>query len=495
MTTTTVERDLRNRLEKFTNLPSMPQVVLKIRQISENPKSSVADLANCILTDHQLTGRILRMANSAYYGDWAGKVNTITHAIVLMGFRAVRNIAISMSIYGMVSSLPKRGTFDVTAFWTRSVATGVIAKFLAQRTRQAELIEAAFIAGFMHDIGQIVLAAAFPEDYAEIPVPDSADVYKMERDLMDVDHLQAGGIVAQKWNFPEDLVNVISNHHRTGQEPHVRSQEPLVDLVYLADRIYSHLVRGSAPSSKHYQAVTEQARVLIGITDEDMAELLSACREQVAEIAHDLQIDIDKEFQRGGAPDQDVLDIQQQLSSKEIQLAFLQNVTAVLLEAGSEEEILQVVCETAYRGLQMGRVIVFALQPQEAVYRGLVGFGVESQETVQAMTFSAAAGIFKHLREVGKPLSVVDDNRQVYGDLVSGKENDRLAAKAYAAVPIRILDEVQYVMFADAPRRDTPIDYESMRSLTSLANQAALSIERCQLRERLGIGNSTAKRT
>ncbi|MCK4607704.1 MAG: HDOD domain-containing protein, partial [candidate division Zixibacteria bacterium] len=214
-----IAKELRDKLEKLSNLPSMPQIIIKIKQISENPKSSVADLANVILSDHQLTSRILRMANSSYYSDFSGRINTITHAIVLMGFRAVRNIAISMAIYGAVNKICRVARFELASFWTRSLACGVIAKFLAHRMNQHELIEAAFIAGFMHDIGQVILAGVFPEKYDEINTLESPDVHLTETVLMGINHLEAGGYVARKWNLPEDLVKAIAEHHRLDKDP------------------------------------------------------------------------------------------------------------------------------------------------------------------------------------------------------------------------------------------------------------------------------------
>lgn len=69
--------EMRRKLERFSNLPSAPQIIVKIRQVSDDPRSTTADLATCILSDHQLTGHILRTANSAYYGEFAGKINTV----------------------------------------------------------------------------------------------------------------------------------------------------------------------------------------------------------------------------------------------------------------------------------------------------------------------------------------------------------------------------------------------------------------------------------
>ncbi len=485
----TVTRDVRSKLEKFSGLPSVPQVVLRIKQISEDPKASVADLANCILSDHQLTARILRMANSSYYGDFAGKVYTITQAIVLMGFRAVRNTAISMAVYGMVNKLAKSTSFDVTAFWTRSVASGVIAKYLASRINQPELIEAAFIAGFMHDIGQVILAGVYPSEYEQISrqEAESPDVYLQERALMDVDHMQAGGVLARKWNLPEGMTLAITNHHRLGISPKIRSDHVLVDLVYLSDLLCAHVMRGTAPDSKTYQNAIKQARHLIDISEAAMVELLSVCREHMSEIARDLEIDIESEFTRHSAPAVDLTDMHARLSHKEIQLAFLQNASNALMDLTTEEEILQVTAETIFRGLGMGRTIVFGLEAAKGVFEGRVGFGIESQKSVQALSFSKDDPLFKQLRETAHPLSVLEKDENLYGLLVSAPSVAALDANAFVAVPLRIANEVPYVVYADYPKRDRPFNDDTVRSINALCNQASLCLERLILRRAPGI--------
>jgi HD-like signal output (HDOD) protein len=414
-------------------------------------------------------------------------VYTITQAIVLMGFRAVRNTAISMAIYGMVNKLAKSSSFDVTAFWTRSVASGVIAKYLAGRINQPDMIEAAFIAGFMHDIGQVVLAGVFPSEYEQISreETESPDVYLQERSLMGVDHMQAGGVLARKWNLPKALEMAITDHHRLGHPPEERSEHLLIDLVYLSDRLCAHVMRGTAPDSQAYQKMIEQARPLIDISETAMVELLSVCRQHMAEIASDLEIDIESEFSRHSVPSVDLTDMHARLSHKEIQLAFLQNASNALMDLETEEEILQVAAETIFRGLGMGRTIVFALNESKDAFQGRVGFGFESQKAVKALSFPLDDPLFKQMQEAAQPLSVLEKDENLYGAVATAPSVNALEANAFVAVPLRMTREVPYVVFADYPKRERPFNDDTVRSVNALCNQAALCLERLILRGRL----------
>lgn len=481
----TVNTILHRKLDKFTNLPSIPQVLFNIRKISEDPKTSATDLANCILSDHQLTSRILQVANSAYYGDFSRKILTVTHAIILMGFRAVRNIAISMAAYQAVNRLTKGSNFDAKVFWARSLASGIIAKFLASRLDKKKLAESAFIAGFLHDIGQPVLAGVFPKKYDEVSKleTDNPEIYKSERILLGVDHLEAGEHVARKWNLPDSLIEVIGGHHRIGLAATENSEQLLVDLVYLGDMLYPHVMAGVSPESQAFAIALEKTQNLLTITADDLADLIQECRSLVSEIASDLEIDIGSQLEQTELTEKDLTGIRQQLCNKEIQLAFLQNATSALQEAQSTDEILQVICEAVFRGLQLGRVIIFQYQEKWESYNGRVGFGVDSQQDIHALSFSAHKGLFKHIFGGGAAVSIVDQSHQAYSTLVSEEETDKLELSAFAAIPINLNDRPQFVIFADCVNRENPIDDESLHSIISLANQGAISLELRQLKE------------
>jgi len=481
--------DARSKLIKNIILPSLPQIVIRIRQVSDNPKSSVADLANCILSDQQLTARILRTANSSYYGDFSGKVSTITHAIVLMGFRAVRNIAVSMSVYGTISKMSQKSGLDIKSFWARSVGCGVIAKYIVQKIGQAELIEAAFIAGLLHDVGQVVLARSFPKEYEKINSEHAGDVdiYMTEKAIIGMDHQEAGKHIALRWGLPIDLADAISEHHRDNLPAKSKSRQVLTDLVYLGDIIYAFLLAGKPTDSGSYRAICNQAKALIGIAPQAMKDLPETCRKQISEIARDLDIVIDNDFDCPPDSQKDISDIQRDETQKELQLACLQNASAALAAADDEDTILSVMCETAFLGLQLGRVILLEYKDEKKAFDGHLAFGLQSSEAVADLSFPLKeGGLLHYLLEKGKPFSAVSRDSNLYGSLVESPELDQLEADAFAAVPIAIADKVRFVAFMDMAERNTTINDETMGSIVSLANQAAMVLDRNHYRKLAG---------
>jgi hypothetical protein len=331
----------------------------------------------------------------------------------------------------------------------------------------------------MHDIGQPILAAAFPEKYGPILQMKASDkeTIDAERAVIGIDHMGVGEIIAQQWNLPAGLVKPIAEHHRLNRKTDEKSPQILTDLVYLADQLYPFVMGGNS-SSDAFHSVVEQAKLLTGVEDEVLVELLSDCHSQVTEIAKDLEINIQGEIEKCAVHEGDISILHQQLNNKEVQLAFLQNATTALMEAKSNDEILQVICEAIFRGMQMGRVILFEYDRKWDTYSGRVGFGVESQQQVKSLSFSSRTGLFKNLKANGNPISIVSSDSEVYSDLVAPGEFDNLQTDAFAVIPLRVLDEVRYAIFVDATCRENAIDDEALRSIVSLANQGALSLER-----------------
>jgi len=485
--TTLSRQTVQERLERVTSLPSIPQVIMRIKEITEDPKASVADLANSILSDHQLTSRILRMANSAFYGEFSGKITTVTHAIMLMGFRAVRNIAISMVVYDAVNKISRGSGFDVKEFWSRSLASGVVAKYLAKATGQKKLLEVAFIAGFMHDIGQVVLAGIFSDEYREMSTldRDPAEIQKTERILLGIDHLEAGAFVARQWNLPELLVKPIAEHTRAHKGTSISQASILTNMVYLGEMVYPYVTGRESIETPAYREIVQIAGALIGVSDDDMLNLPALCREQVAEIAQELDIDLGDALRREAAPEIELAEVHQQLTNKEVQLAFLQSAAENLMHATNEEETHLIICEAICHGLQMGRVILFERTDDGTAFRGRVGFGIESQEEAKGLSFPADSGLFAHLTATGQPLSVVDRNADLYKIVAATAGWEKLETVAFALVPIKLLDDVAFAILVEMADRSIPLDDERLRSVAALANQGSMALERQMLRARL----------
>lgn len=206
--------ELKKALGKFKDLPTLPDVVAKVMRIVSNPLTTADDLNKVISLDQALTFKVLRLANSAYYG-FPQEITTITQAVTILGFNTIRNLALSVSVHRMLFGGTERDLFSPREFWKHCVGTAVCAKVLAKRVGYKSE-DNAFTAGLLHDIGKNVLDRHEHEGFM-LALKDSKEkgrpLWESEREFCGVDHAAVGGMLAEIWNLPSELKQAVERHH------------------------------------------------------------------------------------------------------------------------------------------------------------------------------------------------------------------------------------------------------------------------------------------
>ncbi|HED00754.1 MAG TPA: HDOD domain-containing protein [Proteobacteria bacterium] len=279
-----VQIDLRTKLtklgENIRDLPTLPVVANNIIQITQNPKSSALEVGKAISQDQALTSKVLRMANSAYYG-FPQKITTINHAIVILGFASIRNLVLAVSVFDMFSK--RSGNFDRGGFWKHSLACGVTAKLIAKRLG-INNFEEIFISGLIHDLGKLVLDAYFGEEFTrviDLVKVKGIPIREAEQELLGLDHAAVGGILANKWNLPPQLLKVIRFHHNP---PQAGESMRVVAIVHVADVLCRAAGIGNGGDCKvpcvneqSWKLVSLNKRLLVKLFSEVEIELAVAC--------------------------------------------------------------------------------------------------------------------------------------------------------------------------------------------------------------------------
>jgi HD-like signal output (HDOD) protein len=232
-------------LREITDVAILPEVMIKISQVLVDPNTDVADLCDIFQKDPALSTRLLKLANSAFYG-FPGRILNVERAIVLLGTAAVKALAMTCAISPVFASDVGPAGFSPKQLWTHSLAVGVIVRRVlkAMGHQQTEL---GFLIGAIHDLGLLLEFQCREEAFGEILVAaGDADVPfpEIERRFLDTDHGELGLAVARQWGFPALLANVLGSHHTPLEAD--REFWPHTCAVAVADRIAIDLSLGFA---------------------------------------------------------------------------------------------------------------------------------------------------------------------------------------------------------------------------------------------------------
>ncbi|MBS1131543.1 MAG: hypothetical protein H6R16_2545 [Proteobacteria bacterium] len=262
---------------RLMQLPALPTVVAELLASFGNEDVDIALLAQQISHDQALTARLLRVANSSFYG-LQSRISTINEAVVVLGFRAVRSMVLAVGVSGVFRPEHCPG-FDPHAYVRHSVGVGLAARALAQATgRNPEL---AFTGGILHDIGELVLATCFPEQYAKVlayRAQHDCTLVEAERDIIGLDHAVVGGLLADTWRFPASLRSAVAEHHA----PSAATADSLADLTHLADGV-AHALGLAKTDSEMVMPVDQTAWQRLGMDSEKIARILPQVMKEMDE--------------------------------------------------------------------------------------------------------------------------------------------------------------------------------------------------------------------
>jgi HD-like signal output (HDOD) protein len=220
-------------LGSLSRLPPFSPVLNRLLGTLGHEDVSFAEIANLIEKDAVLTGQILRLVNSAAYGR-RGTINSVRHAVSMLGVNKLRNSVLGFSISRLWSHARMPDAWSSARFNLHSVATAILADLLAQRA-PVEYPEGAFVAGVLHDLGQLVIALALPDQYTRIREAHEAtklDLRECERELLGFSHEEIGALALERWNLPQPIRGAVLHHHEPGP---VEAGLELSHLLYAAD--------------------------------------------------------------------------------------------------------------------------------------------------------------------------------------------------------------------------------------------------------------------
>ena len=234
----------------IARMPSLSTTVVKVLEACNDPRASANDLQRVISLDPVLTGRVLKLINSAYFAV-GQPITSLTRAIIMLGLNTVKNLALSFAIFKNMRGSAHFHAFTTDEFWLHCLGVGVVAKSLAvaKGYSPAEQ-EAYFVAGLLHDLGKLPLNNQFPEEYFHVCQSTGKahlPFHLSEDRLLGIDHCQVGAMIARRWRLGVLLIETLAHHHRP--EEATENTRNLVKTISLANQLAIELKIGTAGDS------------------------------------------------------------------------------------------------------------------------------------------------------------------------------------------------------------------------------------------------------
>jgi putative nucleotidyltransferase with HDIG domain len=222
-----------HRLKSCQRLPSLGSVNSALRELLNAEQRYTSQIAEVIRRDPSLTARLLRLVNSVYYGLTA-PINGIEEAVFYLGVRQIRQLAMVTPIVEDFQRLAGDTPFPWRGFWQHCIGTAILTREVIG-SFQAMSDEADYVAGLLHDVGKIVMASAFPEEFQEVQNRQEAtqeNLRQIERAVLGMDHAELGALYVEQHSLPPVLVEAVRWHHEPEQAVH---HGPIVAAVQIAD--------------------------------------------------------------------------------------------------------------------------------------------------------------------------------------------------------------------------------------------------------------------
>jgi len=507
-----------NRISQDTDFPTFSNHIIEInRQISKRSKySSATDLSNAILKDYALTGKLLKLVNSAYYSVTAGKVTTITRAVVLLGYETVRQAATNLLLFDLMtskSSVDELKEGFVKAFWS-----GLIAK------DSSEIIskkghEEAFICAMLHDLGKHVVLLYLPDEWDEISNLMSTKGFsemRASKTVLGISLENLGIAVAKRWRFPPQIINSMGRLSNGSLQKDKGKVDTLQALSNFSNEM-CHIIHNTNGESrkKALKELSSQYENHVPIAPKQITKMIDASLEKVEKHADLITIDLkkstflerltvgakeqahDRRNPRGDrslnpevskmlVDGQSNPDASNMLSNDgkpanpdEVILNGVQDMSAAMVGDFEINDIALMALETMYRGLAFNRVVFFMMRKDRKKLEARFGFGAGIEHIVDRLSFDTKGGtdIFNIALAKGKDLIIENTAKQPVKGLIPQWFRQKIKTPAFIFLPIVYNNTCLGAFYADRKEAGQPLQAGQYKFITMLRNQLILAIK------------------
>ena len=259
------------KIDKIINsigdLPTLPTIYMRLSRLLSVQDSSIRKISAIISEDPAVSAMVLRIVNSAFYG-FSKKIGDLQHAIVILGLNEIKSLVLATSMYKLVKQFKASRTFNMEEFWKHSIGCAVSSRVLAE-TANIKNPEEIFAGGLLHDIGKLLHAMYFREEFDSVVknvVETGSQMFESEEKILGFDHAQTGSALAGKWRLPRETINMIAYHHLPDM-PEILTKE--VAAVHIGNTLCIALRMGSG-GEKRVPIINQEAWDVLNLKLSDL---------------------------------------------------------------------------------------------------------------------------------------------------------------------------------------------------------------------------------
>jgi len=508
-----LERALR-RIRRTREFPAISKYVLEINQKLQDTSvhASASELANVILKDYALTNKLLKLVNSAFYGLAAGKVTTVTRAVVLLGHDNVRMAAISLVLFDHFKS--RTAAKDLKDEIIRSFWCGLLAKEIAKTCNSVDP-EEAFICGLLHRLGKLLAIYHMDHDYRKIQyqvIHEGENEAQAVRQILGMSYRTLGVAMAKEWNFPESIYRTMAAVSKAELEDANRP----IDLLRVITTLSSSTagVISTVKPARQKTAIKElfaRYQHYITLSFRQIRTIMAESLDKLYRHADALQFDVEESpflsqfrgdtgeaspsemeplatcsdiasvptYQFVGDEDLKAPADTPNQSAAEIIMAGIQELSNSMVGSFDINDIALMSLEVLYRALDCNRAILFINDRRTEKMQARFGYGKDIQEITDKIEFKREKSddLFNQAIASGKDLVVEDALSEALIPLIPEWYRTGLDARSFVFLPITYRTVCVGALYADMTSTGSLINPVEHRYVSMLRNQIVLAIK------------------
>ncbi len=508
---------LLRRMRHKSDFPALSESVTAINKIANSETESINKLSNSILKDFALTNKLLRLVNSAYFRPaGGGSISTVSRAVIVLGFEAVRNIAITVLLFEHMQN--KGNANQLKEDFLRATLAGILAKDICA-TAQMRDLEQSFICALFHNLGRLLSQYYFPEESDEIRrivAQKNCSEDQAALQVLAISFEDLGTAIAKQWGFPALIVGTMRKMP-AGQVKKSSSQEDRLRILSSMANEMCSVISQATPEAREKEMRKLMTRFAdaISLNQKEIQQTVQRAVEEVGDFARVIHLNLGqtafgkqmRQFALGGdgsvavdeALEPDPTDGTQlhepspfsgpasseggdddRVDAQSVLTAGIQDISNTLVDGFKLNDILRIILETMYRAMGFKRVVLCIRDAKAGVMQGRFGFGPNANEVAKAFRFplSFSPDVFHASTSKGVDILISDIDDPKIAARIPDWYRKAVPAHSFVLFPLNMKGNSIALIYADHDAAGgIDIPEKELSLLRTLRNQAILAIK------------------